>query len=68
MAKSLARGTDLPVPIHAGPYPALRGSFTLEQWVQMTDDLDAHFKTVKYGTLDKKQAIFGAFSILLRRQ
>lgn len=59
-----ARGASLPPPLNDGPYPALLSHFTLEQLSRLNDDLRAHFATVKYGALDKRQAVFGAFSIL----
>lgn len=64
MAKCRARGLGLPAPLNTGPYPALLNHFSLLEWSKICDDLRAHFTTVKYGTLDKRQAVFGAFSIL----
>lgn len=64
MAKCRARGTALPPPINTGPFPAMLNHFSLMEWSKICDDLRTHFATVKYGTLDKRQAVFGAFSIL----
>jgi DNA polymerase-3 subunit delta' len=56
--------TQLPVPINNGPYPILLNHYSLEGWSKICDSLKTHFATVKYGSLDRRHAIFGAFSIL----
>ncbi len=55
---------ELPVPLNTGPYPELLHHYTLEGWSKICDSLKTHFATVKYGALDRRHAIFGAFSIL----
>jgi DNA polymerase-3 subunit delta' len=65
ITKCKARGIGtLPSPLNAGPFPALMNHYTLEHWSKICDNLNAHFATVKYGSLDRRQAVFGAFSIL----
>lgn len=65
MTRTRANGlAQLPVPLNSGPYPALLNHYSLEGWSKLCDSLKTHFATVKYGSLDRRQAIFGAFSIL----
>lgn len=65
IAKCRARGAGkLPAPLNSGPFPAMMNHYPLERWVEICDNLNAHFATVKYGSLDRRQAVFGAFSIL----
>lgn len=60
-----ARGfTKLPEPLNSGPYPALLNDYTLEHWSKICDNLHTHFLTAKYGSLDRRQTVLGAFSIL----
>lgn len=54
----------LPAPLNSGPFPKMLGHYSLEQWSRICDDLKIHLATVKYGSLDRRQAVFGAFSIL----
>lgn len=56
--------TQLPAPINTGPYPGLVQYYSLNGWSKICDSLTTHFGTVKYGSLDRRHAIFGAFSIL----
>lgn len=65
MTRTRAAGkNELPVPLNNGPYPALLNYYSLEGWSKICDSLKTHFATVKYGALDRRHAIFGAFSIL----
>ena len=65
ITRTRASGSNaLPVPLNSGPYPALLHHYTLEGWAKICDALKIHFDTVKYGSLDRRHAIFGAFSIL----
>lgn len=65
IAKARARRLDtLPKPLDGAPYTAMLADGTLEGWTKISDNLKAHFDMVKYGSLDKRQAILGAFSIL----
>ena len=65
MVKTRARGDgQLPAPLNAAPYPALMNAYSLEHWSKIWENLNAHFAMAKYGSLDRRQAIFGAFSIL----
>lgn len=65
MARARARGQGtLPEPLGSGPFAKMLGHYSLEQWSRICDDLKTHFATVKYGSLDRRQAVFGAFSIL----
>ncbi len=57
-------GSILPDPLNQGPFPGLLAHYGLEEWSKICDSLKAHFVTVKYGSLDRRQAVFGAFSIL----
>ena len=65
IAKARARGiTTLPKPLDGPPYTTMLSDSTLEGWSKICDNLKTHFDMVKYGSLDKRQAILGAFSIL----
>jgi DNA polymerase-3 subunit delta' len=65
IARTRARGLPiLPDPLNQGPFPRLLAHYGLEEWSKICDSLKAHFATVKYGSLDRRQAVFGAFSIL----
>lgn len=65
MVRTRAKGIlSLPPPINGGPYPAMLSHYSLEGWSMLCDALRTHFMTVKYGTLDRRHAVFGAFSIL----
>lgn len=65
ITKAKARGEGiLPAPLNDGPFPRLLGHYGLEDWSKICDNLKTHFATVKYGSLDRRQAVFGAFSIL----
>jgi DNA polymerase-3 subunit delta' len=65
IAKARARGlTKLPAPLENAPFPAMLADYSLEDWSKICDNLKSHFDMVKYGTLDKRQAVLGAFSIL----
>jgi DNA polymerase-3 subunit delta' len=43
---------------------AMIEKFSLDQWTQMTDDLQSHFNQVEKAYLDKRHHILGAFSII----
>ena len=65
IAKARARGlSTLPKPLDGQPYTAMLADYSLEGWTKISDNLKTHFDMVKYGSLDKRQAILGAFSIL----
>lgn len=65
IAKARARGlSKLPVPLSGQPYLTMLADYTLEDWSKICDNLRTHFDMVKYGSLDKRHAIMGAFSIL----
>jgi DNA polymerase-3 subunit delta' len=65
IAKARARGlSTLPKPLNGSPYTAMLADYSLEGWSKICDNLRAHFDMVKYGSIDKRQAILGAFSIL----
>lgn len=42
----------------------LMNHYPLQAWIGICENLKAHFETVDFANLDKKQAIIGAFSIL----
>lgn len=65
IVKARAKGDGhLPAPLNTAPYPALLNAYSLEHWSKIWENLNSHFATVKSGSLDRRQAIFGAFSIL----
>lgn len=65
IAKARARGlSTLPKPLDGAPYTTMLADYSLEGWSKICDNLKAHFDMVKYGSIDKRQAILGAFSIL----
>lgn len=68
MVKARARGVKgeggLPRALSAPVFGQILRHYNVEQWVGIYDALLNHFATVKYGTLDRRYAAFGAFSIL----
>ena len=68
MVKARARGIKgeggLPRSLSTPAFGNILRHYNLEQWVGVHDRLQQHFLTVKYGTLDRRYAAFGAFSIL----
>lgn len=64
MAKARATGQPLAPFLNNPAYRNMLTSFSLDGWAKLCEYLRQHFLTVKYGTLDKRQAVFGAVSIL----
>lgn len=68
MVKARASGIKgeggLPRTLSTPVFGRILRHYNVEQWVGIYDSLQSHFATVKYGTLDRRYAAFGAFSIL----
>ena len=46
----------------------LLAHYSLQQWIEITGQLQAHFDTVNGASLDKRHAVFGAFSVFDARE
>lgn len=63
LVRARARQMPLPAPVDAPQMARLANHFSFEQWLDICERMRAHFMTAEYSSLDKRQAILGAFNI-----
>lgn len=63
LVRARARQTALPSPVDMPQMARMANHYSFEQWLDICGRLKTHFATSEYSSLDKRQAILGAFSI-----
>jgi len=60
-----AKGSsDLPESINNGAFLALADSYDLNRWLELFEELKAHFAQARFANLDKKLAVITAYNII----
>lgn len=62
-AKAVGRQT-LPEILKTEALQALEDHYSLGQWIEICEKVNAHFTATEQGNLDKRQAVMGAFAII----
>jgi len=63
MVRARAQGTKLPQILDNESLDRLMSHYNLAEWIEICDNLKAHFDTVEHSNLDKKQAVLGIFPL-----
>lgn len=63
LVRARARQEELSPPLDAPQMARLANHFPFSQWLDICDRMRNHFATAHYSSLDKRQAILGAFNI-----
>lgn len=64
VVRARAAGTKLTGILDNDAVTRLMNHYPLADWVQICENMKAHFDTVDFANLDKRQAVIGAFSVL----
>lgn len=56
--------TALQKPLNQGVFASMMAHYSLEQWLNICENLKEHFERARYANLDKRQAVLSAFSYL----
>ena len=59
-----AREQSLPKPLDQGVFASMMAHYSLEQWLNICENIKKHFEQTRFSNLDKRQAVLGAFSYL----
>jgi hypothetical protein len=67
--QSFARGRamgrhTLPEILRTDRLQALENQYSLGQWIEIYEKVNAHFTATEQGNLDKRQGVLGAFGII----
>lgn len=66
--RARATGETLPPPLDNEEIATLMRHYPLAGWIEICENLKSHFDLVAQASLDRKQAVLGAFSVLNRRE
>lgn len=65
MTFAKAKGQSaLQKPLNQGVFASMMAHYSLEQWLNICENLKEHFERARYANLDKRQAVLAAFSYL----
>jgi len=65
MTFAKAKGENaLQKPLYQGVFSSMMAHYSLEQWLNICENLKEHFERARYANLDKRQAVLAAFSYL----
>jgi len=56
--------SQLDKPLHQGVFASMMAHYSLEQWLDICENLKQHFNQARFANLDKRQAVIAAFSHL----
>ena len=63
-AKAKGEGGTPSAPLDKGFITSMRNTYTLPQWLEIFENLKAHFAQARFSNLDKKQAVLHAFNLI----
>ncbi len=61
VARNKAGLAALPSFLDSADFKAFAGQYALEEWLEICENMEAHFQTVEQGNLDRRQGVLGAF-------
>lgn len=63
LVRARARQAALPPPVDTPQMARMANHYSFEQWLDICEKLKSHFAAADFASLDKRQAILGAFTI-----
>lgn len=63
LLRARARQDVLPAPVDNAQMIQLANHYSMEEWLDICERMKTHFATADFSSLDKRQAILGAFTI-----
>lgn len=64
--RAKARGENLTAPLNEAVFTRMKDHYSLEEWLEICENLKEHFARVQYASLDKKLIVLGSFMVFNR--